>query len=529
VRESARDTLDPVSSRVRTLVRLTFVLLAAHACSTAEVPVAAPRGGHGDFRVIIHAAPLSLNPDLATDEPSLVVGRNIFNQLIAVDSEQNLIPDLARAWDVSEDGQTYTFHLTEGVSWHDGQPLTSADVKWTFEALKSGSGLGHDVANRIAVIEAPDDHTVTFRLGSPWAPFLAEIASFGTFVLPRHVYSSADWRTAPANDRPIGTGPFRFASWSKPGPIVLVANPRYFGHGPYLDRLTFVIAAPDRIDDLLIEGAADYTVVRPSIDVLAPLQQHGLVIHTSPSDSRYYCAFNMTKGPFSDPRVRRAVNLGIDRLELVERALGGYGAPAFTFYTPMVEWAHNSAARVGMADRGAARALLDAAGFKPDRRGVRISATLIVASDVAPFGDIARHLRGQLREIGLAIDVEPIPLNAWIRRAFDTHDFDLALFGGTQGPDPDVLRLRFGTGSFFGYSNPAFDRTVDEAARTLDVSRRARAYFRAQEILSSDLPVAPLAEAVRVVVYNKRVSGLPQVEARSLVAPYDFSLVRMQN
>jgi peptide/nickel transport system substrate-binding protein len=141
---------------------------------------------------------------------------------------------------------------------------------------------------------------------------------------------------------------------------------------------------------------------------------------------------------------------------------------------------------------------------------------------------MAEHLRDQLRAVGIVVDVALVSAPEWLRRVVGTRDFDLAIFGGTQGPDPDVLRTRLGRSSFIGYSDPSFDAAVEEGAHALDAESRARAYFRAQEALARDQPVVPLAEAVRVSVYGRRVTGLPQVEARGLVAPNDFSLVRLQ-
>jgi peptide/nickel transport system substrate-binding protein len=523
-----RGRLGEVAAPTALLSALLLISATVAACETRPQRTTPPAGKTGgDLRVVLQDAPSTLNPNLGLDEASLVVGRNLFNQLIALDLEQNIIPDLAVRWDTSADGRDYTFHLRPGVKWHDGVAMTSADVKWTFEALKTG-GLASETANRIARIDTPDNDTVVFQLDQPWAPFLAEVASFGTFILAKHAYGNGDdWRTSPANQKPVGTGPFVFSEWSGAGPIVLTANNTYFGRGPFVDRLLFVPTAPGEIDDLLLQGRVDYSIVRPAIASLPALEGSSeLTVRTAPSDSRYYCAFNMARAPFRDARVRQAINLGIDRLRLVDRALAGYGAPAFTFYTPLVEWAHNADARVPMTDQSGARAALDAAGLRASR-GVRVTSSLVVPT-MSPFVELAEELRRQLQEIGVAVTIVALPPGEWTRRVFDQGDYDLALFSGSQGPDPDTMRVRLTRFGPTAYKSASFDRAVEEGARALDARARARAYFEAQDILAQDQPLAPLAEAVRISVHSRRLTGLPQLEARGLVAAHDFSLVRFK-
>jgi peptide/nickel transport system substrate-binding protein len=281
----------------------------------------------------------------------------------------------------------------------------------------------------------------------------------------------------------------------------------------------------------MLQGAADYAVVRPGLDTLQRLRDSPrLTVHTRPSDTRYYCGFNLRRRPWSDPRVRRAVNAALDRPRLVARALAGYGAPALGFYTPSVAWAYNGQARLPAFDPAAAGRLLDAAGLPPGRRGVRLTVDLLTVG-YSPYAEVAREVAAQLAAVGIEVHPQFLSFPVVLSRLLDRHDFDLGLLGGSEGPDPENLEARFGSrGSlnFMGYESSPLDALLAAGARGRTPAERSAPYFRAQEILARDLPVAPLAEGVRVAVYRRELTGLPQVEARGLVANSDYSLVRLR-
>jgi len=326
----------------------------------------------------------------------------------------------------------------------------------------------------------------------------------------------------------VGTGPFRFGSWDRGKSLTLEANRDFFRPGPYLDRVVYSFADSDRALDLLLSGQADYMVVRPSLHRLPALAlDPRMRVLTSPADGRYYLAFNLRRPRFRDRRLREAINRALDRPALLERALHGYGAPGYGFYTPAVAWAYNARALAPAFDPGRARALLAAA---LDGQGGAFQPVLLT-SGVVPFGDMAREVARQLRAVGIAVRLEIEPPDRWYARVMERHDFDIVLVGGNQGPDPESLNLRFGSQSpgsrIMGYESSELDAAVGEGSRVAAPSLRARAYFRAQEILARDLPIAPLAEAIRVVVCRREVTGLSQAEGRGLVAPHDYSLVRL--
>ena len=512
-----------------------IALLAAALLFTAcERPAPSPleaKGGGGEFRVLLPSEPVSLDPNSTRDEIALLIAPNLYSRLAMLDADARLHPDLAERWEVSPDGRRYTFHLRRGVRWHDGRPFEAADVRWTLEHLahQTAPSFAAEAFRRIARVETPDEHTVIVHLSSPWAPFLSTIASeTGAFILPRPTPGAP----RPRKPAAVGTGPFQLANWVPGKRIVLTANRSFFRTGPFLERVVYTFEPdPARGPALMASGQVDYVIARPSLLLFPQLaRDERLRVFTSPSDGRYYLAFNLRRKPFDDLRVREAVNRALDRPALLEHALHGYGAPGYGFYTPAVAWAYDPDAQVPALDLDRARALLDAAGFTPDSQGIRLETVLLCVA-LAPFRDIAREVADQLGQVGIAVRVENVNVRQWMERTLRQHDFDLTLVGGDHGPDPENLNVRFGshgTSQIMGYASPELDAALAEGARTVDLAQRARSYFRVQKILARDLPIAPLAESVDVTLCRRRVTGLPRMEARGLVPESEFSLVRLR-
>ncbi|MBI4873345.1 MAG: hypothetical protein HY822_01790 [Acidobacteria bacterium] len=503
--------------------------LAAGGCNFSRTRTPVPASG-GEFRVLLAAEPRTLNPLQVQDDSNMVIGQNLFNKLVALDADYRVIKDLAESWEVGDRGATYTFHLAHGVRWHDGTRFTSADVKWTFEALMRRSGVSTGFMSRIASVATPDDATVIVRLKEPWAPFLPYLAWAHTFILPAHRFAGTGAASPAGEEKPAGTGPFRFVAWEAGNRIVLERNPDYFRFRPPLDRLVFrfVPNASEEAGRLFAGGQIDFMIARPRTSEMRKLsQQPGLIVRTRPHPARYYLAFNLRRWPWSDLRARRAVARAVERNRLVETSLLGYGSPAIGFYTPAISWAYNAGAQAPAYDaKAAARLWRQVRGRRPERSHSRFR---LLVSINAPYREIAEELAAQLKPAGVAVEVVPLAPAAWHERVVVKRDFDLAVANGTWGPDPDILDFRFGSRGayqFMGYSNSKFDAPIAEGARGETLRARAQAYARAQEILARDLPIVPLLEHVQFYTYRAGIEGLPQLEALGLVGTGDYSLVR---
>ena len=482
------------------------------------------KGGDGTLRLSFIGEPQTLNPNIGPDEAALIISTNLFNRLISLASDGNVIPELAERWDESDDGLTYTFYLRSDVRWHDGRPLTAEDVRVTLRRVREES-VNREVASRIAEVTVPQARVVVVRLDKPWAAFLPSFAWYGTSILPAHIYGQNGWANHPGNLKPVGTGPFKLKLWEPGKRIVIERNDDYFGPGPYLDQVEyrFVPTAEESAEQLL-RGEVDLLMGRPPAPLLEVLTKTpGLRVAIAPGDGRTYLTFNLRRRPLDDVRVRRAINMAIDRRAIVDEALGGLGAPATGFYTPAVAWAYNGNAKAPAYDPSGARRLI-ASSVPPG-----YVANLLYSTH-GSGALLAEKIAGQLAAVGLRVRTRAAPPQEYFKLIFESHDFDFAVLAGSQGPDPDTLTTRFasnGGSQIMGYSNAELDAVLARGGTSSDVSVRSAAYFRAQEILAEDLPIAPLVENVRVTISRAGIRGLPQDDARGLVPEFMYNLVRL--
>jgi len=239
----------------------------------------------------------------------------------------------------------------------------------------------------------------------------------------------------------------------------------------------------------------------------------------------------MARPSYGDIRVRRAINMAINRSELVARALRGYGLASRGYYSPAVPWAFNVKALVPEYDPDGANRLLDEAGLLRRGPGGFRMEVKILAPISAALTEIGRLLVTQFAAVGIKTELVTLSPADWLERVNRQRDYDLAMTLESVIPDPVSLEFRYstaGSANFMNYSNAEVDADLAAGASTSDLEERARHYHQAQIHLALDLPAAPLADYVQFVIYHSRVIGLPQIEARGLVGIHDFSLVRIR-
>ena len=259
--------------------------------------------------------PQSFNPDMKSDDYAWPINQNIYIRLVKLNSDDQVIPDLAESWEFSDDGMKLTFHLKKDVKWHDGEPFSSEDVKWTFDKIRT-EGYQSNSFKQLSEITCPDENTVVFHLSEPNSGIVATIGWLGTFIMPKHIYDTPeyDWSTNPANFQPVGTGPFKFVSYEKSVAIRMERNEDYFKGAPYIDEL-IVSIIPDEstafqawqngeVDDIL--GKA------PSSEIAALKQDPNYNVYQYVATGRVYLSFNLKEGPFADVRVRQAVDMALN-------------------------------------------------------------------------------------------------------------------------------------------------------------------------------------------------------------------------
>jgi peptide/nickel transport system substrate-binding protein len=492
----------------------------------AALPADAFAQARGGTLRTVYLEPTHLNPAIVSGTPTGIPGVQLFAGLVQHDEHFQPQPYLAERWEISPDGKTYTFHLVEGATFHDGKPVTSEDVKFSAEVVKANHPFGPAMHRAVERIETPDPRTVVFRLKHPYPAFMAAMAPILLPVLPKHVYGTGDIKANPANTRPVGSGPFRFAEWERGRYIILQRYDKFFRPGrPYLDRI-IIEFIPDAATRAAAVERGDIHVVTYNYVSLPDAKRLDALPHIDLVTTGYealgplnWLAFNLKRPELANVKVRRAIAHLIDKPFVVREVLQGFGKPATgpihsasPFYNPNVPKYPYSVETAGR--------LLDEAGYKRGADGIRFKVTIdgIPGAPELQQG-VSEYLRQQLRQVGIDASVRNSPdFPTWANRV-SNYDFDLTMDIVFNWPDPviGVERTYISSNIKKGviwtntqsYSNPEVDRLFDEAQRENDLSKRKRLYGKAQEVIATELPIVHVNEIGYFSLINNEFGGFP--------------------
>jgi len=469
--------------------------------------------------MIIESSPTNLDPRVGVDAQSERIDELMFDALLTRDEHLNVQPGLAERWE-SPDPLTYVFHLHHDVKFHDGRPLTSRDVKWTFDSLLQGKIRSAKTSSYRLVdrIETPDDSTVIFRLKERTATLLWSLSEGAIGIVP---FGSGEEMTR----APVGSGPFRFVSAEQDRDVVLERNPDYWGDKAHLERVRFLVV-PDMTTEALElrKGSADIAINALTADMVLTLQRESkLEVLRAPGTTLAYMAFNLRDPILKDARVRQALAYAIDRGPIIDYLLRGFARPAASTL-PEQSWAYRADVRTYENDPQRAREILDEAGYKPVN-GVRFRLAMKTSTDESTRLMVA-VLQQQLREVGIQLDIRTFEFATFFsyvtKGIFQL--YSLRWVGGSN-EDPDIFEHAFHSGQFPPkganrgfYSNPVVDALIDQARIEMDQNRRKELYGEVQRILAEELPYINLWYLDNVLVHTRRVKNL----AISPPGNYDF-------
>lgn len=507
----------------------------------------------------------TLNPAVNTQGGMQRVAAPLFSGLVEIDDNAEPVPALATEWDIRDDGATYEFTLREGVTFHDGRPLTAEDVKWTYEAAllrnhaRTQSSIGPALAEpcsrapeppncpSIEAVEASGDSpaTVTFSFAEPYAPLLQQLGHTDGAVLPKHIWDGEPPPTAatpwPSGQDPIGTGAFRFVSQDA-SEVVYEANEDYFrAPAPYLDRMVQrSVPTPAAQVQALTAGEVDWIWSVRGQDQPA-LESNPDIVTVEGSQSAggatncvQKLAFNLwergaetdavregTVEPhpiLGDLRVRRAMAHALELDVYVEQVLQGSGGEVATSpISSQIDWAHTEAP-IPAFNPDEARRLLDEAGWESPGEGeTRMKDGEPLAIDMSAFSqDLPTKIAQDLSAVGIETQVEEVD-PAGMTALYSGREFDTLVVSNCQLTDPEVGVRRYYhstaiTGAPFtngaGYNSPEVDQLFDRAAQELDQSERAVVYEQAQKQIAEDLPYLWLLETVSVRAHTEDCKDL---------------------
>jgi peptide/nickel transport system substrate-binding protein len=486
-----------------TIGALLLVTSLATACTRDEGGGAA----RTTLRVGWSSEPDKMNPLTSWSTEAYEVLSLVYDNLLGYDENLKTENQLAESFEYSTDGLSITYHLRSDITWHDGEPFTSADVKFTFELIKDGSlGAYAQWLTGMTGVETPDDQTAVVSFDAPQAfnPGLA------IPIVPEHIWSAvpADELKKFPNDTPVGTGPYRLVEWKQGETVTLERNPDWWGDAPAAKRIVFVLYGnEDVMAQALRAGEVDIlTEVPPTIfDGLVGADNVNAI--SLPSFSFHHIGFNVDTDPASkgnplllDPVIRQALNDAIDRDQLVELALAGHGQPGSVLLPPAFgDWQYQVTAEEEMnANPEAAIALLEDAGYTDtDGDGVRESPDgaplefrLIAIESTTVDVRAAELFRDAASEVGIKLDLQTMDENTLGDIVYNLKDpdWDIFVWGWDSGvADPDymlgiVLCSQIGGNNDVFYCDQGYDALYDQQATTVEEAARMPIVHQMQQM-----------------------------------------------
>ncbi|MBQ7260017.1 MAG: ABC transporter substrate-binding protein [Lachnospiraceae bacterium] len=443
----------------------------------------------------------SLDPHKAVAAGTKEVLFNMYEGLLKPDPDGNIVPAVAESYEVSEDGTLYTFKLREGVKFHNGEPVTAEDVKYSLE--KSAGMTGEETLipafSLIKSIEAaPDEKTVTIELSEKNMEFPSYLAMTNAAIIPMD--------NADPDSSPIGTGPYMFVSRSPQENIVMKRFEDYWGEKAYIEDVTFKIEAnADSIVMDLIGGSIDM-FPRLTITQVDQLSED-FTIYEGTMNLVQALYLNNAVKPFDDIRVRQALCYGTDIDGVLKLAFDGKGSPIGSSMFPSFgKYYIDELKDTYPYDPEKAKELLKEAGYE---KGLKFSIT--VPSNYQPHIDTAQVLAEQYKKIGVDASINLVEWNTWLSDVYTNRDFETTVIGvDASSMTARALLERFVSdagGNFINFNDPEYDRVFSEAISSSDDEESTERYKELERILSEDAANVYLQDMAEFVALNKKYEG----------------------
>jgi peptide/nickel transport system substrate-binding protein len=480
------------------------------------------RSAGGDaFVMVLEASQKTLDPLRGTDAASERYRQLMFNSLMRKNEQFDYVGELASNVQTSPDGMSITLTLLDNVKFHNGKPLTSADVKYTFDKLLASDSpkaasfyeaTGGNKKPLVASVEAPDPRTVVFRLSRQWLELFANLIPVA--IIPEGTFETQ-------GQKPLGTGAFKFVRYDESQQVVdMEANNDYWEGAPNIKHLRVkVILDANTQQAELVSGRVDLAInTALSPDAYVNLAKNpNLQLVQAPGVNVQYIGFNAESAPVNNARVRQAIAYAIDRESIVKNLLQGQARIAHSIL-PQESWAYSPEQKTYAYDPAQAKKLLDEANFPdPDGDGPKMRFAEPLSFKISASNSVVRQyvgvMQNSLREVGIPVNIETLEDNT-LREAQRNGQYQLTAgrwVGGNQ--DPIFLRdlYTYLTGGSFNrgrYRNAELDKILGEAVMTADRAKAKILYAQAQDLISREVPMFPLWYANNMIIARKNVGNI---------------------
>ncbi|MGB9823088.1 peptide-binding protein [Thermodesulfovibrio sp.] len=467
-----------------------------------------------------------LLPLFASDSASADISGKIFNGLTKYDKNLNIVGDLAESWTISKDGKEIIFHLRKGIKWHDGVEFSADDVVFTYKAITDPKNPTpySSTYGPVKEVKALDKYTVKVVYEKPFAPALE---SWGMGILPKHLLEGKNLFNSPLNRMPIGTGPYKMKEWITGQIVVLERNNSYYEGKPFFEKfITRIIPDPSTMFLELRFGGIDFMGLNP-----AQYKYYGETsyfkkyfnVYRYPSFGYTYIGYNLKDPLFSNKKVRQAIAYAINKKEIIEGVLLGFGTPCTGPFPPS-SWAFNPNVKDFEYNPEKARKILYEIGWRTGSDGIlikdgkRFSFVLLVNQGNEARLKTAQILKEQLKKIGIELNIRVLEWQSFLELV-TKRQFQAVLLGWSLSRDPDLYdifhssKTKPGEFNFVSYSNKEVDHLIEKARETLDRQERKKLYWRIHELITDDQPYTFLYVPDTIIAVNKRIKGIEPAPA----------------
>ena len=448
----------------------------------------------------------SLDPFNATAGDTKTVMDQIFDGLLDVDEDGNLVPDLAESYEISEDGLTYTFKLKEGVKFHDGSDFSADDVYYTYDKL-SGLSSGEPMSSKFSVIKE-------MEVISPTEIKMTLDAVNNSFIyLQNQPIVKKDYEDN--QTKPLGTGPYKFVSYTPGEGMVMERFDDYHrkDHVAKIKQVNVVRIADNQALVMALNNGEVDLASKLTADELEQVSE-STDSYSHPQNLVQLLGLNNKVKPFDDIRVRQAIAHAIDKDELIEAVAGGKASKIYSSFSPALKDFYNDLEEMYPTDVEKAKELLAEAGY-PDG----ISFTMTVPSDYKFHMDTAELIQAQLKKAGINATIDPIEFSTWLDRVYKDRDYETTIAGFIGYTDPIRVLDRYVSTNdkdYLNYESEEYDKAISNAMETLDRDELIKNVKDAQEIIARDCAAVFLQDPNDNIVLNNQYTGLKTYPVQKL-------------
>ena len=482
-------------------------------------------GGGGTLTVGYDQEPDILNPYIVGGDLAATgdMTASIIESPLQIQPDLSLKPELADGEPevVSEDPLVIEYKLKDGIKFSDGEPLTSEDAKFTYNLIMDDKNqiITRDGWDKISKFETPDKQTVRITFSEPYAPWRDLLSGSQSPILPKHIYEGKDFNKA-ANNKIVGSGPYKLKEWKKGQSLTLVKNDNYWDTAANIDQIDFrFIPDTNTLNTSLQSGEVQFINPPPDIGLIEKLEGYdGVNVETAAGTVWEHMAFNLEKIP--NFKLRQAIAYGINRKQVLNEILKGQVKPLNSVLVPEQDQFYTPAWEKWGFDPDQAKQLVKEAKAE----GAEASFTFSTTSDNNLRETLQQVIQQQLKDVGIEVSIKNTAASTFFGKWTPDGNFQVGEWAWLATPEPTITTL-FGADAlppdgqnYYRYKNEEATKLMQESDVTIDEGKRADLVKQAQEIMADDLPLLPLYQRPVTYAYSEKLSG-PKVNP-SLAGPY---------